>query len=92
MRPTRISLGCGTNILKGWINLDRATLAGVDVVHGLKALPLPFDDESADEILCEDVLEHVNYIPLLKECHRIVLPGGRVRIEVPQSLAVSTRF
>jgi predicted SAM-dependent methyltransferase len=29
------------------------------------------------------VLEHVNYIPLLKECHRIVLPGGRVRIEVP---------
>jgi predicted SAM-dependent methyltransferase len=53
------------------------------VVHDLNVLPLPFDDESADEVLSEDMLEHVNYIPLLKECHRIVLLGGRVRIEVP---------
>jgi ubiquinone/menaquinone biosynthesis C-methylase UbiE len=80
---TKINLGCGTNILKGWINLDCAPLAGVDVVHDLNVLPLPFEDESADEILCEDVLEHVDYIPLLKECHRILQPGGRMRIEVP---------
>lgn len=53
-------------------------------MHDLNVVPLPFEDECADEILCEDVLEHVNYIPLLKECHRILIPGGRVRIEVPR--------
>ena len=83
MKPTNINLGCGTNILKGWINLDCVALAGVDVVHDLNVLPLPFENECASEILCEDVLEHLNYIPLLKECHHILLPGGRVRIEVP---------
>src|SRR6266576_2582182 len=83
MKPTNINLVCGTNILKGWINLDCVALAGVDVVHDLNVLPLPFENECASEILCEDVLEHLNYIPLLKECHRILPPGGRVRIEVP---------
>ena len=61
----KINLGCGANIMKGWINLDCAALAGVDVVHDLNVLPLPFEDECADEILCEDVLEHVesnNYV------------------------------
>jgi ubiquinone/menaquinone biosynthesis C-methylase UbiE len=81
--PIKLNLGCGTNILAGWVNLDCTALPGVDVVHDLNALPLPFEDECADEILCEDVLEHVDYIPLLKECHRILNLGGRLRIEVP---------
>src|SRR5580704_15184485 len=83
MKPIKINLGCGTNILSGWVNLDCAALPGVDVVHDLNALPLPFADASVDEILCEDVLEHINYPPLLKECHRILVVGGRLRIEVP---------
>jgi hypothetical protein len=33
MQPTKINLGCDTNILKEWINLDCAALAGVDVDH-----------------------------------------------------------
>jgi len=83
VNPTKINLGCGMNILKGWVNLDCAALPGVDVVHDLNVVPLPFEDECADEILCEDVLEHVDYIPLLRDCHRILQPGGRMRIEVP---------
>lgn len=81
--PTKLNLGCGNDIREGWVNLDIADLPGVDIVHDLNVLPLPFADESFDEILCLDVLEHVDYPILLKECHRILRGNGRIRIEVP---------
>jgi SAM-dependent methyltransferase len=79
----KLNLGCGHFALPGWVNVDIATLPGVDVVHDLNKLPLPFENESADEILCDDVLEHLDYAPLLKDCHRILVTGGRLRVHVP---------
>ncbi len=79
----KLNLGCGTDIRKGWVNLDVAPLPGVDVVHDLNDLPLPFADETFEEILCQDVLEHLEYIPVLRELHRILKPGGRLHIRVP---------
>jgi hypothetical protein len=32
---TTINLACGARILKAWINLDSAVLAGVDLRHGV---------------------------------------------------------
>ena len=79
----KINLGCGNDIRPGWVNVDCAALPGVDIVHDLNVLPLPFEDAVADEIACEDVLEHVDYVPLLKEMHRVLKPGGTINISVP---------
>lgn len=79
----KLNLGCGTDIMEGWVNLDIAALPGVDVVHDIQKSPLPFADDSFDEILCNDVLEHVEYAPVLKEIARILAPGGVVHIRVP---------
>lgn len=79
----RLNLGCGTDIRAGWLNLDKFALPGVDVCHDIQVLPLPFDEDSFDEVLCKDILEHVEYIPLLGELHRILKPGGRLVIQVP---------
>lgn len=79
----RLNIGCGQDVRKGWVNLDRARLPGVDVVHDVGVLPLPFSDGSFDEVLCKDVLEHVEYIPLLKDIHRILRDKGRLLITVP---------
>lgn len=79
----RLNLGCGRDIKNGWVNLDKAGLPGVDVVHDLDVLPLPFEDDHFDQVLARDVLEHVNYIPLLKEIHRILKVGAELIIQVP---------
>jgi len=79
----KLNLGCGRDIRKGWINLDIKKRQGVDVVHDLNELPLPFDDNSFDFILCNDILEHIEYIPLMDELHRILKKGGFLKIRVP---------
>lgn len=79
----KLNLGCGKDIREGWINLDSVALPNVDVVHDITALPLPFEDAWFDVILCKDVLEHVDYIPVLKDLHRILKPGGKLLIQVP---------
>lgn len=88
-QPIKLHIGCGPNILPGWVNLDCAKLPGVDIVHDLNQLPLPFADGSVAEILAQDVFEHVNYIPLLKESLRLLVPGGELRIQVPHFTAVN---
>ena len=79
----RLNVGCGRDSRAGWVNLDASPLPGVDVVHDLQNLPLPFGDEEFDEILCQDVLEHIEYIPVLKELHLILKTGGKISIRVP---------
>jgi SAM-dependent methyltransferase len=80
----KLNLGCGRDIRPGWVNLDIAPLDGVDVVHDLDDLPMPFDDESFDYIECIDILEHVDDLTdVMRELNRILAPGGRLRVHVP---------
>lgn len=79
----RLNLGCGKDIFDGYINLDIVALNGVDVVHDLNKLPLPFKDNEFEEIYAKDIIEHLEYIPLMKELHRILQPRGKLIIKSP---------
>ena len=79
----KLNVGCGENVREGWVNLDSVSIPGVDVVHDIEKIPFPFADGEFVEILCRDVLEHVEYIPVLRELHRILRPGGVLKIQVP---------
>jgi ubiquinone/menaquinone biosynthesis C-methylase UbiE len=80
----KLSLGCGYESREGWVNLDVADLPGVDVVHDLDEISMPFQNAAFDYIECIDVLEHVRDFPaVMREIHRVLAPGGRVRIEGP---------
>jgi SAM-dependent methyltransferase len=55
------------------------------VFHNLQ-YGLPFESAIADFIFCSHVLEHFHRADaekLLREMHRVLKPGGRVRIAVP---------
>lgn len=79
----RLNVGCGDDVRPGYVNLDVVPLPGVDVVHDLAELPLPFDDSRFEEIVCQDVLEHVEVVPVLRELHRVLRAGARLRIRSP---------
>jgi len=54
-------------------------------VNDLCHAGLPFPDESIESIVSHHFMEHVGdgFIPLMDECHRILKPGGILRIIVP---------
>ena len=79
----KLNLGCGRDIRKGWINLDFIKGDGVDIVHNLNSLPLPFEDQRFDFVLCQDILEHVDFVLLINDLYRILKKEGILKIRVP---------
>ena len=64
------------------------TVANADVQQGL-----PFKDGSFTSIDCQHVIEHVeNPLFLMKECLRVLKPGGRAVIVTPNVRAVGFEF
>jgi len=57
--------------------------------------PLLIDDKVFNGIFTEHVLEHLTYADVsfvLSECHRILKPGGRIRIIVPDLSIFAERY
>ena len=84
--PLLLHLGSGPEHKDGWINID---LLGdpVEIAWNL-ARPIPFDSDSADGIFHEHLLEHLSLsdgLGFLTECHRVLRPGGLLRIGVPDA-------
>ncbi|MCA9405159.1 MAG: methyltransferase domain-containing protein [Candidatus Omnitrophica bacterium] len=81
----KLHLGCGTKKLNGWINIDSVKACQPDVVCDISQ-PLPYEDQSADEVLAEDLLEHFDkYLRFVVfyEWTRVLKIGGRITIQVP---------
>jgi hypothetical protein len=82
--PRRLNVGCGNEVLPGWVNHDVAPLPGVDVIHDLTQFPWPFESASFEEIRLIHVLEHLPHtIQTLEELHRIAALGATLVIRVP---------
>lgn len=84
IKQKKLNLGCGKKILSGYVNIDIVPLPCVDVVHNLEYIPYPFSDEEFDEIYADNVIEHLeNFIGVMQELHRLLKPGGKLKIIVP---------
>jgi len=80
----KLTIGCGKDIKKDFVNLDIAKLPGVDVIHNLNKYPWPFKDNEFEYIYCDNVLEHLeDIIKPLEEIWRISRSKARIRIIVP---------
>lgn len=83
----KLNIGCGRNVIEGWMNVDIVPLPGVDVVYDLerpKLERLPLNDDSVEEFLLSHVIEHVrNSLGLMEELHRVAKPDARMVIRVP---------
>lgn len=80
-----INFGCWTYTFKGWINVDGVINPHADLLLDIRR-SLPFKTESARFIFAEHVIEHFRYdeaVRFLKECYRILMIGGAIRIITP---------
>ena len=80
----KLNMGCGRDIKVGYVNMDSAKLAGVDIIHDLDKFPWPFKDNYFEEVFASHVLEHLNdKIKPLEEIYRVCKNNAKVIIKVP---------
>ena len=82
----RLHLGCGPKVLDGWVNVDIRLSRRILTAKLPRALAR-FPSGSARFIYASHVVEHIEYpreaVLFAKECHRILVDGGALRIVVP---------
>lgn len=86
--PRRLNIGCGSNILPGWLNTDTDASPGSVYLDATRMAVIP--DGSFDAVFCEHMIEHVSLpdaIRILHEAYRILKPAGMIRIVTPSLTA-----
>jgi len=81
--PIKLDLGCGSSKREGFIGIDLSSEADIqwDLTQSL-----PFEDETVSVIRSDHFFEHIeqsDLIYLLKECKRVLVPGGILDFSVP---------
>jgi SAM-dependent methyltransferase len=84
-----LDIGCGSAKTPGAVGLDISAETDADIVHNLDVFPYPIEDGSFDQILLQDVIEHVREpIRVFEELHRISRPGARIQLRTPHFSSV----
>lgn len=82
-----LNIGCGPNISEKFINMDYYWHDRIDLCWDVTK-PLPFKSNSLTGIFTEHCLEHVTFqqcSDALRECHRVLQPGGVLRVILPDA-------
>jgi predicted SAM-dependent methyltransferase len=92
--PSLLNLGCGQRFHPAWTNVDLApadpSIRRCDVIQ-----PLPFADATFDAVYHSHLLEHLpraGALPFLRECRRVLKPGGIMRLAIPNLEAIARLY
>jgi predicted SAM-dependent methyltransferase len=82
-----LNVGCGENAHADFINIDFQWRPNIDLCWDIRK-GMPFENNSMKGIFTEHCMEHLTFhqcTSLIGEFHRILCPGGIVRIIVPDA-------
>jgi predicted SAM-dependent methyltransferase len=89
----RLNIGAGEFALKGFTNIDSEAYEGVDLLAIVP--PIPYPDNSADELWACHFLEHLDQptgAEFLRECFRVLRPGGQLGVVVPDTWIIMREY
>ncbi len=81
----KLHLGCWQRVFPGFTHVDLCDMPHIDFKSSIDALPF-FEDNSAELIYCSHALEYFDRDQAkraLAEWHRVLTPGGLLRLAVP---------
>lgn len=85
MNQRCVNIACGASVVSSWLNLDFSPVTSeIKKANLLGRLPLA--DQSIDVCYSSHFIEHIPRKKLkgfLTECYRILAPGGRIRLVMP---------
>lgn len=89
-KKKRLHLGCGTNLIKGWINIDNNFDNNIDLkkldLNWDLTQPMPYEDNSIDAVFHEHFIEHLDKqdgYNFLKDCYRVLKPNAAMKVGWP---------
>ncbi|HYC55942.1 MAG TPA: methyltransferase domain-containing protein [Candidatus Binatia bacterium] len=81
----KLHIGCLDNPLPGWLNAG-LELRFPQILRLDATRPFRIGTGDFDFVFSEHMIEHISHadgLRMLAECHRILRPGGRIRISTP---------
>lgn len=92
MQEVWLNIGCGRKHIDGFVNMDivRPYDKKLDARKGL-----PYPEQSVDGVYSEHFFEHLTQaegLRFLRECRRVLKPGGVVRIAMPDLDDIVRRY
>lgn len=93
----KVDLGCGTegNKRDGCVGVDFVEGDGVDIACDFETEGLPFADGEVEQVFSSHCLEHLSdaRVPfVLAEVRRVLVPGGKFELLVPDLVWVLEAF
>ena len=86
-----LNLGAGKKLLPNCVNVDVMFYPGMDQVVDLSQYPWPWADNAVSGIHVSHLMEHFpDQEKFIRECYRILKPGGFLRIAGPHASCVSS--
>lgn len=90
----KINMGCGwRNFGPDWVHIDSGDYEHLD--HKSVTDLSQFKDSTVDLIYASHVIEYfdkIQVVPLLMEWHRILKPGGKLRLAVPNFAVIAKLY
>jgi predicted SAM-dependent methyltransferase len=89
-----LNLGCGNKFHTEWTNVDFVSTGKGVIAHDLLR-GIPFPDNSFKVVYHSHVLEHFpkrKAAEFIKECYRVLSPGGIIRIAVPDLEQIARNY
>lgn len=91
MKKQILHLGCGYKKIAGAIGIDILKSSQADIIHNLDKFPYPFKSSMFNEIIAENVVEHLENIPkVMAEIHRISKNGAKLLITTSHFTSVDS--
>lgn len=90
MQGLKVNLGCWHRYIPGFLHVDLCDMPHIDYKSSIDKLPF-LEDDSVDLLYCSHAFEYFDRaqaLQTLNEWHRVLKPGGILRLAVPDFTAL----